>query len=199
MYIIIYTLTYSYFTWELQRRSSDYHLTTLLQLTIAGKHIMTSIQMGQLSVTPAFTITSTCSGSPNTEHWKSVRFNMHILCMPVYLYISASVCIKSWWYLMISDDDIWVDGAIHVFWLEELGHTNSACRSGYFGTVHLTCISPASHMNLHLTSISQGLGNNDCGRVSFIARFRCVQVARYDLQDIIQFINCVWQVLRTIG
>jgi len=175
---------------------------------------MTSIQMGQLSVTPAITITSTCSGSPNTEHWKSVRFNMHILCMSVYLHISVSVCIKSWWYL------IW--WRIHVFWSEEQGHTNSASWSGYFGSVHVTCIciSPASHINQHLTCISQGLesashfsmsqhvtcisqhltcisqglANNDCGRASFIARFRCVQVARYDLQDIIKSINCVWQV-----
>ena len=41
--------------------------TTQGALTIRGKHIMTGIQMGELTVTPE-TVTSTCTGAPNKPH-----------------------------------------------------------------------------------------------------------------------------------
>jgi hypothetical protein len=46
--------------------SGETYVTGTMQaeLTIAGKHIMTNIQMGELKVSPAATMTSTCTGAP---------------------------------------------------------------------------------------------------------------------------------------
>ena len=45
--------------------------TTQKGLTIKGKHIMTGLQMGELTVTPTTTATVTCTGAANGEHWVS--------------------------------------------------------------------------------------------------------------------------------